>query len=52
MGLDMMGKKTLIIAYGLSLDSFAGACSIFRTIEPQYLASMENYVYDTAGMFL
>jgi hypothetical protein len=52
MGLNMKRKEKITIACGLSLGIFAGACSIVRTIELQSLASMENYVYDTASMLL
>ncbi|KNG49035.1 hypothetical protein TW65_04017 [Stemphylium lycopersici] len=52
MGLNMKRKEKITIATGLSLGIFAGACSIVRTIELQSLASMENYVYDTASMLL
>ncbi|KAH7066270.1 hypothetical protein BKA63DRAFT_158866 [Paraphoma chrysanthemicola] len=52
MGLNMKRKEKITIACGLSLGVFAGACSIVRTIELKSLASMENYVYDTASMLL
>lgn len=52
MGLNMKKKEKITIAFGLSLGILAGACSIVRTIELQSLASMENYVYDTASMLL
>jgi hypothetical protein len=52
MGLNMKPKEKITIACGLSLGVFAGACSIARTVELQSLSSMENYVYDTAGMLL
>ncbi|XP_014555731.1 hypothetical protein COCVIDRAFT_38603 [Bipolaris victoriae FI3] len=52
MGLNMKHKEKITIASGLSLGIFAGACSVVRTIELQSLASMENYVYDTASMLL
>lgn len=52
MGLNMKRKEKITIACGLSLGVFAGACSIFRTVELQSLSSMENYVYDTASMLL
>jgi hypothetical protein len=52
MGLNMRRKEKITIACGLSLGVFAGACSVVRTIELKSLASMENYVYDTAPMLL
>jgi hypothetical protein len=52
MGLNMRRKEKVTIACGLSLGVFAGACSVVRTIELKSLASMENYVYDTAPMLL
>jgi hypothetical protein len=52
MGLNMRRKEKITIACGLSLGVVAGACSVVRTIELKSLASMNNYVYDTAPMLL
>ena len=52
MGLNMRRKEKITIACGLSLGVVAGACSVVRTIELKSLASMNNYVYDTAPMLI
>jgi hypothetical protein len=52
MGLNMRRKEKITIACGLSLGVVAGACSVVRTIELKSLATMNNYVYDTAPMLL
>jgi hypothetical protein len=52
MKLNMKRKEKITVLCGLSLGVFAGICSTIRTYELQTLASVNEYVYDTAPMLL